>query len=482
MAPPVVPPASPARRDPAPRGGGPGGAALVVSAVALAYATAFRGGFQFDDWPAVVEDGRVRSLAAWWASMPGLRPLLKLGFALDHASGLGLAGFHAVNVLIHAAAAVLALRLLEALGRRCTPAAPPGAALAGALLFALHPVQVEAVTYVSGRSASLSGALALASALAFVRGRERRSPRLEQVLSPLLLAASLAVKETALVLPAALVLLLALEPGFGWRDALREVRAHLAVAAAAVLAFLALAPYRRTLAHAAALRGPLENALDHARAVAWLAGQVLRPWASTADPGLAPDAWADGLLPLAGILALLAACLVALRRWPRARPAAAAGLWFLLWAAPQGWVLPRPELASERQLYLALLGPAALVGLGLARAAAGSPTRRRLAVALGALLAAGLGTFTAARSLDYADEVTFWTDAVAKAPGNPRAQTNLGHALALACRAEEAESAFARALALDPENVRAAGNLRLLREGALQPASCAPARGPDAEK
>ena len=67
----------------------------------------------------------------------------------------------------------------------------------------------------------------------------------------------------------------------------------------------------------------------------------------------------------------------------------------------------------------------------------------------------------------------FWSDVVAKAPHNGRAHGNLGYALALACRGTEAEEAFARALALDPGDLRAAANLGLLREGSLLPAEAA---------
>jgi tetratricopeptide (TPR) repeat protein len=91
---------------------------------------------------------------------------------------------------------------------------------------------------------------------------------------------------------------------------------------------------------------------------------------------------------------------------------------------------------------------------------------------------------TAVRSLVYADEVRFWEDVVAKAPANPRAHANLGFALAARCRSQDAEASLERALALDPAYLRAAVNLRLLREGApLGPAepacpSVTPRRSP----
>lgn len=467
--------------DPTPRSPRPSrrerlAVAALVAAVAAAFATSFRGGFQFDDFRVIVGDPRVQSVAAWWRSMPGIRPLLKLTYALNHESGLGLAGFHAVNVAVHAVAAILAYGLLLRLGRRLDlpDARPP--ALLGALVFALHPVQTEAVTYLSGRSSSLAGALALGSALAFEAGRDRgrASPWLVHLASPLLMLLALGVKEGAVALPAALLLFEALERRrpFSWRDSLRAVSVHLAIALGAAAALLASPVYRAMLARSLALR-PLDlQLLSHARATVWLAGQLVPVRGLSADPALLPAGeWTPGaaLAALAVVTAVAAApCL--LRRW--AAPAFAVA-WFACWLAPQGWWLPRAELASERQLYLALLGPAWLCGLALARGRAVGPRAARAALA-GALLLA-LGLSTAARSRVYRDEIGFWSDAAAKAPWNARAHGNLGYALALACRSDEAAAAFRRAAALDPADPRPRASLRLLREGALLPEEAAEA-------
>ncbi|HYD42613.1 MAG TPA: hypothetical protein VEB43_17425 [Anaeromyxobacter sp.] len=441
----------------------------ILGAVAAAWATSFQGGFQFDDFRVIVGDPRVQSVAAWWRSMPGIRPLLKLTYALNHQSGLGLAGFHAVNLAIHAGASLAAYELLRRLGARLDlpDARPP--ALLGALVFALHPVQTESVTYLSGRSSSLAGLLALGSLLAFVAGRDRARPWLVHLASPLLLVLALGVKEGAVAVPAALLLVEAIDrrTPFSWRASLRAVSVHLAVALAAFGAFLASPVYRDMLARSLALR-PLDlQLLSHARATVWLAGQLVPVRGLSADPALPPSgAWTPGAalaaLAALAVLGAGAAALLLLRR----RPAPAfAVAWLLLWLAPQGWWLPRAELASERQLYLALLGPAWLAGLAVARLRV---SRRARAALAGALLVA-LGLSTAARSRVYRDEVTFWSDAAAKAPHNARAHGNLGYALALGCRPGDAAAAFERAAALDPADPQPRVNLRLLREGALLP-------------
>jgi hypothetical protein len=430
-----------------------------VASVAAAFATSFLGTWQFDDWPAVVHDPRVQSLGAWWRSMPGIRPLLKLTYAANHQSGLGLAGFHAVNLALHAAGALLAFALLRRVGERADPAgpAPRAAALLGALLFALHPVQVEAVTYVSGRSASLAGALVLASLLAWLAAGPGPAGRPARALSLLLFALALGAKEFPAVLPLALLLLLATDPArpFAWRAALRRTWPHWALLAAAAAVVLASPTYRRLLGLGLSLRGPAGNLLTQAHAAAWLTGQLVRLDRLVADPALPASPGPVVLLEALALGAALAAGLLLVRR----RPATAFGiLWYLLWLAPTGWLVPRADPANERHLSLALLGPAWLLGRWLV---AGGAWRR----ALGLALLVGLGATTAARSLVYRDEAGYWLDVAAKAPHNARAWNNLGHALAVDCRRAEAEAAFLRALELDPGGFRAAVNLHLLRSG-----------------
>ena len=440
-------------------------AVVLLVAVAAAWATSLAGTFQFDDWNVIVNEPRVASLGAWWGSMPGIRPLLKLSFAMNQASGLGLAGFHAVNLAVHAASALLVLVLLRGVVERVQASRPDSGAapLLGALLFALHPVQVEAVTYVSGRSSSLAGMLALGSVVTWLAGRDGRGTWLSSGLSPVLFVASLATKETAVVLPAALLLLQAIDlrRPFRWREAFASTAPHWALLVAAAGLFAASPTYRRMLATSAGLRSPGANLSTHVDAVAWLAGQVVRIDRLVADPALPPvHGWnAVVIVEACLLLGAFAWALSAARR----RPAVSFGiLWFLLWLPPTGWWLPRPDPANERQLYLSLVGPAWFAGLWLSPWAVAGGVRR----ASVAFLVVALGAATAVRNLVYADEITFWQDVVAKAPHGARAHGNLGFALAGRCRIPEAEAELVRALELDPGYLRAAVNLRLLREGA----------------
>jgi hypothetical protein len=491
--------------------------------VGASYASGFLGGWQFDDWNVIVEEPRVQSLAAWWSSLPAIRPLLKLSYAASAQSGLGLAGFHAVNLATHLGSALLVLALLTRLERAAEPGAGgrrpvaslPPAALLGALFFALHPVQTEAVTYLSGRSTSLAALLALGSAVVWMAGLEQRRPSWVHALSPLLMLLSLGVKETAVALPAALLILAKAAPvgPGGWRAAVRDSAVHWAVLLGALAGYAASPVYRALISHSAGLRSGGTNLLVHLDGLGWLLGQIVQPWALSADPW-----WpAPGGLTrrAAAALVALALALLAAVRWP-GRPLGAAALWTLIWLPPTGWILPRPEAANDRQLYLTLLGPAWLAGRALAawspgprapaapspaapspaprspaapspappslaaRPAGPSGWRRVLPLAAALACVAVLGLLTARRNMVYRDEAAFWSDVVARAPGSARAQNNLGLALSSACRLAEAEAAFQAALAADPGHARARANLWLLKEGQPpgarrgQVARCAP--------
>jgi tetratricopeptide (TPR) repeat protein len=146
------------------------------------------------------------------------------------------------------------------------------------------------------------------------------------------------------------------------------------------------------------------------------------------------------------LLALAGAAVAGLRRWPRL---AFAALWFLLHLAPTNSLIPRLDLANERHLYLAAIGPLLLFGTWLA-------ARWQLGVAVCCVLA----TCTYARNLDYRSEVALWHRTVATSPGNPRAHNNLGYAYELNGRLAEARFEYQHALALRPDYWRAEFNLR----------------------
>lgn len=428
-------------------------AALLLGATLLAYANSFDGVFQFDDFLAIVDEPSVQSFSAWWQSMPGLRPLLKLTYVANHESGFGLAGFHAVNLAVHAACVLLCWTLL----RQWLPEAgfdrarAGAAALLAALVFALHPVQTEAVTYLSGRSMSLMATFSLGFLVLGLRSQDGRDRWMAGALACLL--AALATRETAWGAVPALALLAAARGERG-RQLLRRLALPAALLAVAALAILALPPYRRLALNTLGRLDPAALFATQVQAVAYLLTKPLLLLEVNIDPHLARRAAPDAGTGLT-FAALAVPVALAAWQWRRRPWLASALVWPYVLLAPGYTIFARADVANDRHLYLALLGPALLAGAALTALPRGP---RGLAAAALCLV---LALVTVGRNTDYHSERALWTATVAASPDKPRPWNNLGYALMLEGDLAGAERALRRALALEPNYLRARYNLAL---------------------
>jgi tetratricopeptide (TPR) repeat protein len=449
--------------------------ALLVSAVLLAYANALGAAWQFDDFNAILPHPAMQSLSGWWQALPGIRPLLKLSFALSHELGGGVVTAHAVNIAIHAVNTCL----LWALWRRWLPALAPGmsrpdvAALLAALLFALHPAATEAVTYASGRSVSLAASFGLAALLADDSARAQPARRGLAWAGPLLFALALAVRETAVVI-VAVPLLYAWALGEPLRATLWRLRRHAGVLAAAACAALATPGYHVFFGVSVATRDLAAQAMGQLLAHGYLLTHPLLGLTNI-DPDLrAPAVWSPLLSACAALLAgLVALLLLARRRQPWL--AFALG-WYLLQLAPGNSLLPRLDLANDRHLYLALAGPLLALACLLARAAA-APRLRAPAAAAALVLCLTLGLATVQRNTHYRSETALWQATVRDSPHKPRAWLNLGYALRQDGDITGAAAAYRCVLRLDPANTQALVGLELIVPGDRLPPACPPDHG-----
>jgi tetratricopeptide (TPR) repeat protein len=424
-------------------------------AVLLAYANSLQGAFQFDDYNVIVFERRVHSWSAWYGDLgEGIRPLLKLSYTLNWTLGAGLPGFHAVNLALHLLATLLVhrlgLRFVQRLRRPDLFAAP----WAAALVFAVHPVHTEAVTYVSGRSSCLMSVCYLASILCHVEGRMRGRRWLTLVASPLLFALALAAKETAVTLPLALLLWEA-AAGRRSRDDLAATRPHWLLLALAALYFLSSGNYFDAVLRGASLGVQPGNLATQCAAAAYLLRQWFLPLWLNLDPQLPRP---GGVWALPGATACLALWVAAtVLTWSRRPWLALALAWALLHLVPLHLLLPRADVANERQLYL-VSGPLALALVVELRLLLGQVWLRPAVLALAVVL----GGLTLARNQVYATEVALWEDTARKSPEKARVHNNLGYAYLQEGRLDAAEAAFERALALDPRLYLARYNLQRL--------------------
>ncbi len=388
---------------------------------------------------------------------PFYRPVVMLSFALDRGLwGGSPVGFHAVNLTLHLAVAWLLGALAEGVGLGT------GVALAAALLFAAHPVQTEAVTYVSGRTDLLCALFVLLSLLAW-----RRSRRLADgwaIASATALGAALLAKEAAVAVPLALLV-----PGA--HPAARPPRPLLPLLVAGLWAVAwsaAGGAGLRLAGLAARLPAVAIAALTYLRLLLWPAGLHLERFTAVAG-------WPAPVVVAAWVaLAALAAGLVLV-----ARRVPAGGFFVALAAlayAPVSGVVPvypaiadRALFTPEHFLYLPLLGLAPLTAAALAEA---WPRRARRAapVVLAAVLVAW-GAVVVRRNRDWRDEETLFRQTIAYQPPAGRVWFNLGNLALARGDLEEATRFYAAALAREPRDAPAHVNLGIALQRLGRPAA-----------
>lgn len=422
-------------------------------AVLAGYANVLGSPFQFDDYNVIVNQPQVHSWASWFAAIDnGIRPLLKFSYTLNWTMGTGATGFHLANLLIHLANAWLVYRLAQAFVlQQWQTDKMRHAALLTALLFTLHPVHTEAVSYISGRSASLMTLFYLAGLHSYINGRTQGDWRSLYLFTPLLFLLALAAKETAVTFPLAL-LAWELCCGGRWRPALHLMWPSWAVLCIATLFFLLSDSYTDQMQRSAEFNDMQGNLATHLAGFVWLLRQWLLPLWLNIDPDLPLlSGIGDALLPLTIFIGLFVTMLACWRRRPWLSFALA---WVIVQLIPLYLFLPRLDIANERQLYLA--GWPLLLALSI------ELTLRLNVGTLRVLAAALLLTFaslTVQRNQVYGSEQSLWQDTVQKSPDKARVHNNLGHAYLLAQRHDEARREFSTALQLDPRLFQARHNL-----------------------
>lgn len=459
----------------------PGAAAVLVALVALAtYILTLGYGFAFDDHLVILPGWQVGAgsplevlrapVRAGEVVLVYFRPLTALTYWLDGLLWQGNpGGFHLTNLLLHALVSVLVLLV----ARRVLPAGP-APVLAG-LLFAVHPVHVEAVAWVQGRVDLLSAAGVLLAVLLGSEGAEASGPRrlLRWAASAITFLLALLAKEVAVVAPVLTALVLATQPGRGGWARVRECLPLFALQGGAFLLYLGLRTATLQSPALGLLGGPAlaDRVLLALRVVPVSLRLLLWPVGLNPKHQVAPP---SGLLE-GGVLlgaALLAALAGLGWAWGRRVPGLGPGLaWLALAWLPSSNLLPiRGFVVAERYLYLPSVGLSiALAGAAVAVVGVGSRWRAAGVAAAAALLVT-LGGLAAAQAGLWRDPRTFYEGLVRRNPDSALAHNNLGSIYLGLGEEARAETEFQEALRLHPGHPGALNNLGLLAQRRGDPA------------
>jgi tetratricopeptide (TPR) repeat protein len=440
-------------------------ALALVIAIVLAYQPAWHGAFIWDDDQYVTENPLLTSregLRRIWFSLDSPSqyfPLTYTTFYLERPFwGLNPAGYHWVNILLHAGNALLVWQLLTRLR-------VPGAWLAAAV-FALHPVQVESVAWITERKNVLMAFFFLLTLLAWVKfiGEKTARPWRFYLVALVCYALALSAKTTACTLPAALLLILWLErKPIGWRR-LAQVGPFLAMGIGMGLVTVWWERYHQGTHGKLFAIGWAERGLIASRAVWFYAGKLLWPanltfsyprWTiSASDP--AAYGWALATAAL-GVAVWRA------RRWAGRGVEVAAAFFAVTLSPVLGFIMLYTfvySFVADHYQYVACLGPIALAAAGMERGLGrmGKQTPFFQPVCCGALLVL-LWALTWQQCGMYADSETLWRTTLARNAGSWIAHDNLGVAFDQKGELEEAIGQYRKALEINPGNLNAHNNL-----------------------
>jgi protein O-mannosyl-transferase len=438
--------------------------ALILCATLVAYLPALRGSLLWDDNMHVTRVD-LRSLQGLWriwfdlGATQQYYPLLHSAFWLEHRLwGDAVLGYHLTNAALHAASACLVVLIVRRLSI-------PGASLAG-FIYALHPVCVEAVAWISEQKSTLSAVFYLASALTYLHfDRTRR--RSQYVLAFGLFLVALMCKTVTATLPAALLVVFWWQRGrLEWRRDVLPLSPWLAVGAAAGIftAWVESTPrligaqgsqYALTWLQRLLLAGRVP--WFYAWKVMWPANLMFVYPHWTIDPGISWQyVFPIGLAALAVALGLLARK----NRGPLAGFLYFAGTLFPVLGFLNVYPFRYSYVADHFQ-YLAALGIIVPAASGLTVLARRIPPPKVAVIAVPALLLTTLGAATWRQSATYQDYETLFRASLARNPGSAFLHNNLGVILMSSGREREAVGQFESAVRLTPDSADYHVNLGL---------------------
>jgi len=478
------------RRGSPSRGAIFGAAAAIAAAAVAAYHNSLSGQFAFDDVPTIKENPTIRhlwDLRSVLSPPPGGytvsgRPILNLSVAINYAfGGLNVWGYHATNLVIHILAGLTLFGIMRRTLRNTA------LAFATALIWTVHPLTTESVTYIIQRAESLMGLFYLLTLYCFIRSLDASAPRTAEKRDGDIASTSKAIcwrcfsvtacllgmgtKEVMVSAPVIVLLydrtFVAGTLGEAWR---RRWKYYLGLASTWILlVYLALGTGTRGGTAGMNIGGSVVNYwLTQFPAIVRYLSLVIWPRPLVLDYGAqvvqsALSVWPSILI----VTALMAGTVWALTaRFRNFRALGFAGIFFFAILAPTSVVPVIVQVVAEHRMYLALAPAVAVLVMGGYRLVetavskkgmSGSPIRFYLPLCL--VGAAGLAFVTARRNEDYRTELTLWGKTAAESPDNPRAQCNLGIALSDAGNIPAAMERYRIALRIKPDYPQAHNDL-----------------------
>ena len=479
---------------------------LIGLSVLVIYSNIYKSPFVFDDLPSIVENKNIKDLSNFSSLSNLLKPraIVDFTFALNYRVGkLNVFGYHLVNVLIHILNGFLvyflAFAILQQRPEFSSASVPSKAefpefsirtiSLFSALIFVVHPIQTQAVTYTVQRYTSMAAMFYMASVLFYLKARiiQQRAKRLKRAekekdektdklrfsslyaLSVFCGMLAFLSKQNTASLPLAILLLEYLLVDRTWQEWKKKLPWFAVSFALWTLFILYISGLFKAGFEGRELLGDVSGLLKETEAVSrwqYLCTQfnvvviylrlLLLPVQQNLDY-LYPfkSGFFDAYTPF---VFLLLVGLAALGAWHiKKRPVISLAIfWFLITLSVESSIIPIRDALFEHRLYLPMLGFGLFVSYQLSHYLS---NKRLFALILLLAIVVSLGVATYQRNITWQDAITLWADVVSKSPYNHRAHNHLSHALDKQGRTEEAIDHYLQALRIKPDDVGAHNNL-----------------------
>jgi protein O-mannosyl-transferase len=448
-----------------PRGRAWAFALLLAALTILAYRPTWNGGFLWDDDDYITNNELLTApdgLRRIWFSLDSPSqyfPLVYTTFRVEHALwGINPTGYHWVNLVLHVANALLVWRVLARLN-------VPGSWLAGAI-FALHPVQVESVAWITERKNVLMGFFFLLTLLAWIAFIDERTKRPWRFygLALILYLLALSAKSTACTLPAALVLILWLQKKPINKRRLTQIVPFVIMGIGMGLLAVWWERYHQGTSRAVfTFLSPVERVLVASRAVWFYLSKLIWPADLTfiyPKWKISPTHLPDYMWLLAGIG--LCVAIYFLRRYVGRSVEVAAAFFVATLSPVLGFIMLftfRYTFVADHYQYLACIGPIALVSAGVVSLADMLKQYRVFILTAALFVVATLGLLTWRQSAMYGDIETLWRITLKRNPECWMAHTNLGIVLLQKGQLDDGIAQYRAALQMQPDSWDAEYNL-----------------------
>jgi tetratricopeptide (TPR) repeat protein len=452
--------------------------ALIVGLSVLIYLNTLQVPFQYDDSTTVISNPSIHVQHLNFSELKKVlqynRPVSNLSFAMNYYIGkYNVISYHWVNLAIHSlTGCAVYLFLLRTLGP-----SSGGVALIVALLWTAHPVQTQAVTYITQRMASLAALFFMWSLVCYVMARSWNGPKRAIAYAASLLFALLAVgsKENTATLP---VVLLLYEYYFLSKFSIHALVKNWRYWAPVLLTFMAMAVVyvwlfilggsfsvehlkeMVTRQYIDQVSTPLSRSLTELRVLIYYISLLVLPLPSRLNIYHDFSVSTSLLMPITTVLSLIAVAALIFFAVKMARnwPLVSFGIfWFLITLSIESFVF-QLDLIFEHRLYLPSIGFFLILAWAFKKALVSdrmtaSRNLRMGFISLGVVVLGLYSVGTVQRNTVWQDEVNLWADAVQKSPNQPRTHNGLGVAYQRKGQVELAIQEFEKTLQLDSDNL-----------------------------